>query len=303
MGVELADVETFLAVAEELHFGHAAERLQVSPARVTQRIQALERQVGGALFERTSRKVVLTPLGSRLRDGLRSAHAQFTSAMDTARTSARAVAGPLRIGFTATTGGEELNALVRAAERAHPDIEVHLHEVPMTTPFDALHRDEVDVLVNWLFPHSPEITLGPPLAEHAMVLLVAAGHPLADRTAVCLEDLADYVLNDMPSLRRPSGDPWFHPRRTPSGRALRLWPVTGLGDALSQVAWGKTVHATVTSMRRLVGRSDVVFVPIDDLPPVKLGLLWRTAHENARIRALAALAATRRTSDPPSAGS
>lgn len=292
MGVELADVETFLAVAEELHFGHAAERLRVSPARVTQRIQALERQVGGALFERTSRKVALTPLGRQLRDGLRPAHDQFISAMDAARISARAAAGPLRIGFTVTTGGEELNALVRAVERAHPDIEVHLHEVPITAPRDALHRDEVDVLVNWLLYDSPEITLGPQLAEHALVLMVAAGHPLADRTGVCLEDLADYVLIDMPSLRRPSGDPWFVPSRTPSGRVLRLRPVNTMGEALSQVAWGKTVHVTVTSTQHLVARSDVVFVPIDDLPPVKLGLLWRTAHENARIRALADLATT-----------
>ncbi|MFG2000980.1 LysR substrate-binding domain-containing protein [Spirillospora sp. NPDC048911] len=291
MGVELADVETFLAVAEELHFGHAAERLQVSPARVTQRIQALERQVGGVLFERTSRKVTLTPLGRQLRDGLRSAHDQFTLTMEEARTSARAAAGPLRIGFTVTTGGEELNALVRAVERAHPDIEVRLHEVPITTPYDALHRGEVDVLVNWLLYDSPELTLGPQLAEHALVVMVAAGHPLADRTSVRLEDLADYVLIDMPSLRRPSGDPWFVPSRTLSGRALRLRTVNTMGEALSHVAWGKAVHVTVTSMRQLVARPDVVFVPIDDLPPVKLGLLWHTAHENARIRALAALAA------------
>lgn len=121
------------------------------------------------------------------------------------------------------------------------------------------------------------------------MLMVATGHPLADRPNVSLEDIADYDVLDMPALRRQTRDRFF-PAHTPSRRPLRLRPVTGMGEVLNLVALGKTVHVTVASMRHLVSRPDIVFVPINDLPPVKLGLLWRTAHENARILALADLA-------------
>jgi len=68
--VELRDIEVFLTLAEELHFGRTAERLHVTPARVSQAIKKQERAIGAALFERTSRVVRLTPAGERLRDDL-----------------------------------------------------------------------------------------------------------------------------------------------------------------------------------------------------------------------------------------
>jgi hypothetical protein len=72
--VELRDIEIFLRLAEELHFGQTAERLHVSQARVSQAIKAQERRIGGALFDRTSRAVVLTPLGQQLREDLRAGY-------------------------------------------------------------------------------------------------------------------------------------------------------------------------------------------------------------------------------------
>src|SRR5690606_15884816 len=68
--VDLRDIEIFLTLAEELHFGRTAERLHVSTPRVSQSIAQQERRIGAPLFERTSRRVTLTPLGARLRDDL-----------------------------------------------------------------------------------------------------------------------------------------------------------------------------------------------------------------------------------------
>jgi DNA-binding transcriptional LysR family regulator len=87
--MELRDIETFLAVADKLHFGRAAQRLYLSPSRVSQTIRSLEREVGGALFVRTTRQVRLTPLGERFRVhvalGLESLHAALRDAQATAR--------------------------------------------------------------------------------------------------------------------------------------------------------------------------------------------------------------------------
>ncbi|QKW33330.1 LysR family transcriptional regulator [Actinomadura sp. NAK00032] len=291
MNLELADVEVFLALAEELHFRRTAARLLISPARVSQRIQAVEREVGGALFERTSRRVVLTPLGRQLRDALLPAHGQFIAGITAARASARAAAGLLRIGFTETTGGQDLDRLVRDLERSHPGIEASLREIAVPAPLDALRHDRVDVLVDWLTFDAPDITLGPALAEYSRVLLVAADHPLADRSRISFEEVADYEVNDMP--RNDGGNRPFFPDRTRSGRRLRLHPVSTWNEAQSSVARHKSVHVTVTLVTRTMARTDLALVPIDDLPPLRLGLLWRTAHENARIRALAALCPAR----------
>ena len=83
--MDMAQAGAFLAVAEELHFGRAADQLHVSQPRVSRLIAALERQIGGALFERTSRKVTLTPLGEQFRGELGAAYARLQVAVDHAR--------------------------------------------------------------------------------------------------------------------------------------------------------------------------------------------------------------------------
>jgi DNA-binding transcriptional LysR family regulator len=288
--VDLAQIEAFLVLAEELHFGKAAQRLHVSQPMVSRRVAALEREVGAALFERTSRRVVLTPLGVRLHDNLRPVHEQLFAAVGDARRAARSATGPLRVGFTTiTAAGESLTTLVRAFEHAHPDVEVTLHEVRSDRPLDALRDGEVDILVNWLISGAPDLTNGPVLSEHDMILIVADKHPLAGRASVTFEELADYELANMPSLSRQESRP-FLPDRTPSGRLIRTRPMSTWQEALIDVALGTAVQVTVDFMACRLARSDVVVIPITDLPPTRLGLIWRTAHSNARIGALAQVA-------------
>ncbi|MFD0539990.1 LysR family transcriptional regulator [Actinomadura luteofluorescens] len=82
--VEQREIEIFLTVGEELHFGRSAERLRVSVAMVSKTIKKLERAVGAALFDRTSRRVALTPIGWRLYDDLRPAYQQILDGIERA---------------------------------------------------------------------------------------------------------------------------------------------------------------------------------------------------------------------------
>jgi DNA-binding transcriptional LysR family regulator len=100
------DIEIFLTVAEELHFSRAAARLHVTPARVTQTIKLMERRFGAALFERTSRRVALTPIGQRLYDDLRPAHDQLLAGIERAMLAGREVHGTLRVGFVGAAAGQ-----------------------------------------------------------------------------------------------------------------------------------------------------------------------------------------------------
>jgi DNA-binding transcriptional LysR family regulator len=295
--VDLMQVRTFLALADELHFGRAAKRVGLSQPRVSRLISALEREAGGALFDRTSRRVRLTPLGARLRDGWRPAYGQLLATLDDARTAARQPAGTLLVGFTLTTGGTALTRLVRAFTAAYPGCDVQLREIDLPDLYGPLRRDDIGVLVSWLAVDDPDLTAGPAIEHRARALAVSRDHPLAARGSASAEDLADYE-----TAWAPLGALYdaIVPPRTPSGRLVRRTRVVGgLHETLALAARGEIVHPTVAGLP-LAQRSDIVLLPLTDLPPLRLGPIWCAAHENARIRALADIAAALpRTSREP----
>lgn len=290
-GLDFAQIEAFLVLCEELHFGRTAERLYVSQPRVSRLIVGLESEIGGLLFERTSRRVTLTPLGVQVRDRLAPAYEQLTAALTASRAAARFPAGLLRLGFAATTAGPALDRLVVAFERAYPDCAVSLREVALADSYGPLQSGEIDVLVCWLVLDDPGLTLGPELTRYPRVLAVAADHPLAGEQSVSVEVLADYPVPNWDyhgladRVRRA-----MVPSKTPSGRPVQVHPtaVRTVGEVTSLIARGQVVVPTVTMQH--FPTDQIVLIPIRDLPPVPLGLIWRAPHENARIRALAKVA-------------
>lgn len=304
--MDLTRVQAFLTVADELHFGRAAERLGLSQPRVSRLVAAMEREVGGALFERTTRRVRLTPLGTRLHDGWRPAYEQLLATLDDVRAAARQPEGILRIGFTLTTGGPALTRLVRAFTGAYPGCPVQLSEISQRDLYEPLRRDGIDVLVSWLTVDEPDLTAGPAIEHRDRALAVSRDHPLAARGSAAAEDLADYEsacayrgdaeVRVLPDALQDA----INPPRTPSGRPTRRTrSVSSMQEIFALVASGQLVHPTVAGLP-LAQRSDIVLLPLTGLPPLRLGLIWCTAHENARIRALANTAATCSAAPPAS---
>src|SRR5690606_31459777 len=156
---EKHELEAFLVLAEELHFGRTAERLRRSQARVSQTIKKLERRIGAPLFERTSRRVALTPLGARLRDDLRPLYEGMDDAVARAVAAARGVDGVLRVGFL---GSGALTAAILSTFRArHPGCQVRMRETHFADPLGPLRSGEVDVLITRLPVDEPDLTVGP----------------------------------------------------------------------------------------------------------------------------------------------
>jgi len=301
--VELRQLRIFLALADELHFGRTAERLGISQPGVSEAVRVLEARLGAPLFERTSRRVRLTPAGEELRRQVAPACQALDKALADTRDLAAGVAGPLRIGITSVTGGPALDHLIGAFQARCPGCAVSFHEVAMYDPYAALRRGEVDVLVNWLAGIEPDLTVGPAITWRDRVLALASGHRLARRASVLVEDLGDeHVAALPPSFPAALADA-IMPPRTPSGRPIRrARPASSLHEIFALVARGELVHPTMSGLTFL--RADLVLVPIEDLPPMPLGLIWRTACENAKIRALAQTARSIRPSPPrkPQAG-
>jgi DNA-binding transcriptional LysR family regulator len=290
--VTLAEVQAFLILAEELHFGRTAERLYLSQPRVSRLIASLEGEIGGRLFDRTSRRVRITPLGALLREHLRIGFDRFHLGLKEATAAARGVAGTLRVGLTTTTEQTLIHDLVRTFDERYPDCEVIAIEVPVTDRYRSLRSDVIDVLMYWQVLDEPDLTIGPVLDRQPRVLAVASDHPLAARRSVSIEDFAAQPMLDVGVglLLRLLADAMVPPS-TPSGSPMnRSAPPVGLAtlpEALALVERGKIVHPTVAALKDLFTRPSLAFIPIDDMPPIPLGPIWVTAHENARVRAFA----------------
>jgi DNA-binding transcriptional LysR family regulator len=309
-GVELREIRTFLTLAEELHYGRTAERLGVTPSRVSQTIRLLETRVGGKLFDRTSRRVRLTPLGERLRDDAAPGYEHLQRAYAKAHEIATGVAGTLRLGtYTPVTAGPYLLDIVKTFQKRHPDCRVQLIETGLARDqLDWLHRDDADLLAMRLPFNDPDVVIGPILSREDRVVLVAEDDPLAERESVAYEDLADYTLPDGNTLPRELMDALIPPY-TPSGRRLKRAFAHTLTEVLMRVAAGEIVHPTVHSFLDHFPNPGVTAIPIRDLPPSETALVWLKGNRSVKIDAFARAAAdvlraneptpaSRRTSTP-----
>jgi DNA-binding transcriptional LysR family regulator len=284
--VELRELRIFHVLSEELHFGRTAGRLGISQPAVSEAVRVLESRLGVKVFDRTSRRVSLTPAGEDLKRNLVPVLAALDQALAQASELSRAVRGLLRVGFVLTTEGPALSRLVTAFGARYPDCEVRLQEVRTFDAYRALRRGDIDVLCNWLAAGEPGLTTGTAFASYERALAVAPAHRLAGRSTVSVEDLADEEVALLPPSTPPEVYDLLIPPRTPSGRPVRrTQPVQTINEILSFVARGRIVHPTSSGVP-IFDRDDVVLIPISDLPPLPLGLVWCTSRENPRIRAL-----------------
>jgi len=284
--IELRELRIFLVLADELHFGRTAERLGISQPGVSEAVRVLESRLGVKVFDRTSRRVRLTSAGEGLKRSLMPALAALERVLAETSELSRAVRGLLRIGFVLTTEGPALSQLIAAFHTRYPACEVRPQEVETFNAYQALRRGDIDVLCNWLAAGEPDLTTGTAFAHYERALAVAPSHRLAGNSTVSVEDLAGEEVALLPSSTPSGVYDLLVPPRTPSGRPIRrTQPVQTINEILSLVARGYIVHPTSSAVP-IFDRDDVVLIPINDLPPIPLGLVWCTSRENPRIRAL-----------------
>ncbi|MEI5102678.1 LysR family transcriptional regulator [Streptomyces sp. PmtG] len=284
--MELRDIEIFLVLAEELHFGRSAERLMVSQARVSQAIRKQERRIGAALFERTSRTVRLTSVGRQLRDDLQPVYAGLHESLERARLTASGVTGRLRVGmmpFNVT----DVHPYWKAFRSRHPRWELEVRQLTYVDPFGRLRDGDMDVLVTWLPVEEPGLTVGPVLCTDSRVLAVAADHELARRPSVRLEVFADFqhaVAPDMPDYWEDS----YLPFHTFEGRPIERGRVVHNAEELiNQVGMGEIIHGFPSHVTRHWGMPNIQWIPVTDLAALSFALIWRAEAENELICALA----------------
>ncbi|MFJ6434549.1 LysR family transcriptional regulator [Streptomyces sp. NPDC091416] len=278
------ELECFLVLAEELHFGRTAARLHLSRARVSQLVQKLERRVGAPLFTRTSRSVALTALGSRLLDDLEPHYRGIESALTRAVASARGIEGILYVGFSTPLAGEMVMKTTEKLRASHPELSFEVCEVPLSDPYGMLRRGDFDLQLTDFPLDEADLTRGPTLLAEDRVLAVAAGHRLAGRDTVTLEDLAEVSLltiaGDIPEY-------WQEhrlPTHTPSGRAIAPGPsVTSFQEGLTLVAAGNGALLAGAHVALYHGRPGISYVPVEGDQPLGYHLMWRSGGGSRAI--------------------
>ncbi|TBW32020.1 LysR family transcriptional regulator [Azotobacter chroococcum] len=178
--MELRHLRYFIAVAEELHFGRAAEQLGISQPPLSQQIQALEEELGVRLFERTNRRVALSEVGRLFLPEARQVLAQLEQAVAVARRAQRGELGELKVGFTSSAPfTSTIPRAIRAFRQACPEVHLDLRELSSRGVAEAVHEGRLQVGVLRPLAPLPEELVALELFAEPLVVVLPVGHPLA----------------------------------------------------------------------------------------------------------------------------
>lgn len=189
--MELRQLHYFLAVAETLHFGRAAERLHIAQQSLSFQIKQLEEELDVVLFERTTRSVALTPAGATLLAEVQVGLERISRGVELAQRVARGEGGRLYIGYTSTTLYNVTPPIIRSFRERFPQVEVVLRELVSPTLEQQLLSGDIDVGIGLFNGVTKSGLTYETIHQEPVAVALPKGHRLAQRPTLALSDLAD----------------------------------------------------------------------------------------------------------------
>lgn len=286
--MELRHMRAFIAVAEELNFRRAAERLHMAQPPLSQQIKRIEHEVGARLLDRTTRQVRLTPAGvAFLADARRAVEAADT-APRSARLAASGHTGTLRLGVSGPTFYEVVVQMATRLRKSRPRIRLEISGPAFGGELiEQLERKEIDAALVRLPVGGTDIVVRR-ITEHRAAAVLPIGHPLADRDQVTIADLQAEPIISYPSNRGSAAVTLIHSAFVDRGftpNIVQEAPDTHTIMLLVAVGTGIGVVPVSADHLRVPG---IVLVPVADMPPFPLALAWRRDHGNPVLGALTA---------------
>ena len=281
--MDLRQIDCFLAVATELHFGKAAERLHLAQSSVSEAIRSLEQEVGGRLFIRTSRRVQVTDLGAKLRLGVEPAALVLRATLDDCRKTALGKSNRLRIGFIGG-GLYELTLPFVRQLKGKFNLDIDWVELTPVEQFEAVASGKVDAAFCRLPLSHDGLVQSVILFEDCRKLVVPVGHRLAGETLIDPEELAHEAIPTLPDDHQIGAWAAIHfPDHTPAGLPIRRGPVvTTPRECLAVVESGEAVVIFPERMERYFSNPGIRWIDIK-LPPVATALVRRRADRRRVI--------------------
>lgn len=200
--VELRQLRYAVAVAEDLHFGHAAERLRVAQPSLSRQIRELEESLGVRIFDRTSRNVALTAAGEAFIEVATRTVRMADAARETAEAAAQGRIGRAVLGFVASAAGEILPPLIAKQRTQRPDVRLVLREMGTAQQVEALRGGEIDIGLTRDLVQEEDLVIEP-LFHEPVLAVVPAHHPLRHKRVVDLRELAGSDFVSLPRMSAP----------------------------------------------------------------------------------------------------
>jgi DNA-binding transcriptional LysR family regulator len=276
LDVHVRDLRYFVAVAEELHFTRAAERLYVSQPALSKQVRALERQLGIELFRRDRHGVALTDAGTALLPHARRVLADWSEGAAAVEAARAARHSTLVVGMsTSPVRGGLLPAIRSRFTAAHPEAVIRLRQVNWEDPTAGLADGTADVAFVWLPLPGQERYDWTVVAEEPLMVAFPDTHPLADRTEVDFTDLLDEPFLALPGSTGPLRDYWLA-LDARDGRTPRIGAeIASTEETYEALTAGLGVCLVAAGNVPLLTLGGVTARPVRGLTPSRYVLAWR----------------------------
>jgi DNA-binding transcriptional LysR family regulator len=282
--MDLRQLRYFVAVAEERHYGRAAQRLHMSQPPLSMQIKALERELGIELLERTSRRVALTDAGRAFLERAKTILDAIEEAREIARGAEQGTQGRLEVGFISSATLSLLPPSIRLFRERFGGVELELKELTSAQQIDALYEGGIRVGLVRLPLRAPGIRFEPVLEER-LVIALPSGHALEGLDRVSLETIADLPLIFFTRQLIPG----FHAQIVELFQRVGAFPKVAqhavhLQTIVGLVASGVGIAILPSSAQR-VSREGVVYRALD-VPDATswMGLAWVEGDESKLVR-------------------
>ncbi|WOX12321.1 LysR family transcriptional regulator [Streptomyces sp. N50] len=274
--VHVRDLRYFVAVAEELHFTRAAERLYVSQPALSKQIRALERQLGAELFRRDRQGVALTAAGAALLPYAERVLALWAEGANVLAEVSAAGRSTLVVGMSTSPGrGGLLPAIRSRFTAARPEANVRLRQVSWDDPTAGLADGDADVAFVWLPLPDAERYDWTVVAEEPRLVALPESHPLAARAEVDFADLADEPFLALPSDAGPLRDHWLALDER-GGQLPRIGAeIASTEETYEALVAGLGVCLVATGNAHLITLGGVITRPVHGISPSRYALAWR----------------------------
>lgn len=285
MDVHGRDLRYFAAVAEELHFTRAAERLYVSQPALSKQIRMLEKQVGAALFERDRREVRLSAVGAALLPHAQRMLAEWEAAQEAVARVVADQAGRLVVGMSTSPGrGGVLPAIRSRFTAACPDARLVLRQVPWQDSTAGLADGTCDAAFVWLPLPDPDRYRWVVVAEEPRLVAMAETHPLADREIIDFTDLLDEPFLALPDSAGPLRDYWLATDARGGKPALIGAEVASTEETYEALVAGLGVVLLAAGNAPLITLGGVVTRVVRGISPSRFALAWRADDRRPLVR-------------------
>jgi DNA-binding transcriptional LysR family regulator len=274
--MELRHLRYFVAVAEQRHFGRAAERLGIAQPPLSKQLQDLEAELGYPLFDRSRRPVELTAAGEMLLGHARGLFEGLELAVSETRRAGAGHSGHLSIGYPQSLAYSGLTRILRAFRERSPEVAIEVRELSPGAQVEALKRGDLDVGFVRAPLNEPQLA-SENIRNEKLVLALPADHRLAIRERVALGAVAKEPFVFFPRARGPGFFDFLMSFCRDSGFTPQIVQQAPQIDVLALVAAGFGLSILPDSVREL-RRADIVLRPIIGSPTTELRLVWRSGE-------------------------